>query len=78
MHSLPWLCGGYFNKVLSHDEKTENHAHSNAHIVVFREVLSDCGLQDIGFLRNPFTWTNNWDSSHLGLERLDHLDFYVS
>lgn len=71
LHSLPWLCVGDFNEILSHKEKPSANQRFKGQITTFWDVPLDCGLQDLGFERNPYTWNNNRDDAHLVLERVD-------
>ncbi|XP_073362313.1 uncharacterized protein [Aegilops tauschii subsp. strangulata] len=57
--SLPWLCLGDFNEVLFANEKEEGNEKSQACMERFREALDFCGLEDLGFEGDKFTWRNN-------------------
>lgn len=37
----------------------------------FYHCLEDCGLEDLGFVGNPFTWTNKQAGANNIQERLD-------
>lgn len=56
--SLPWLCMGDFNEVLSQEEKFGRLEHRSKLIEYFREVLLDCGLMNLGFQGFQYTWSN--------------------
>lgn len=61
-----WLVAGDFNELLSLTEKSGGPLRSNAQMSSFRNVLSDCELEDMGAAGGPFTWS----STHTK-ERLD-------
>ena len=46
---LPWLCAGDFNKILRQEEQLGLHERNEAHMVAFRECLTDCPIW-------PFSW----------------------
>lgn len=37
----------------------------------FKEVLDECGFQDLGFIGNKFTWCNGHKEGYMIWERLD-------
>ena len=45
--SLPWVCLGDFNDILSPDDKNGRVEHPAWLIRGFREVVSECGLSDL-------------------------------
>ena len=55
----PWLCLGDFNEILLEGEKEGGQKRNQACMDRFREALEDCGLADLGFEGDPFTWRNN-------------------
>jgi len=57
----PWIILGYFNLV-------KNNA---ACMSDFNSTLNQCGLSDLGFVGNIFTWTNKLSGSDHIMERLD-------
>lgn len=71
LSSLPWLCFGDFNEVLSLNEKIGgNEKHVNL-VADFREAVRECELVDLGFTRYLFTWSNRRFRVGLVEERLD-------
>ena len=56
--TLPWICIGNFNKILSVNEKQGGEPRSEWQMANFREVLDDCRLRDMGFKGARFTWCN--------------------
>lgn len=70
--SLPWLCMGDFNEILFSHEKKGGAPRSQAQMDKFRWAIEECGLRDLGFSGDKFTWRNNsWDSRKFVKERLD-------
>ncbi|KAG2635964.1 hypothetical protein PVAP13_2NG409003 [Panicum virgatum] len=57
---LPWLMLGDFNEILFHREKEGGRARSQAQLQAFQNSLMDCGLVDIGFIGDNFTWQRGW------------------
>jgi exonuclease III len=70
--NLPWLCAGDFNEILYSHEKRGGLPRAQNLMGRFRSALADCGLRDLGFVGDKFTWRNH---SHLASsyvkERLD-------
>ena len=54
--SVPWLCRGDFNELLKSHEKLGGRLRPYGQMQKFREVLNECGLFDLGFEGNKFTW----------------------
>ncbi|KAL5819516.1 hypothetical protein ACOSQ4_023358 [Xanthoceras sorbifolium] len=71
LSSLPWLCGGDFNEILSDSEKMGGSFRLDSLIRNFRSLLYDCDLFDLGFRGPSFTWSNKQEGSNLIQERLD-------
>ncbi|KAE8798196.1 Retrotransposon protein [Hordeum vulgare] len=57
--SLPWLCVGDFNEVLLAKEKEGGREKDKTCMDKFKEALDFCGLEDLGFEGDKFTWRNN-------------------
>ena len=53
----PWLIGGDFNNVLAIDERVGGNT-PLAEIRPFKDCIEACGLQDLQFTGNFYTWTN--------------------
>lgn len=53
---LPWCIVGDFNDIISVEEKRGGQAHPRRLMEGFSEAISDCGLQDLGFTGDIFTW----------------------
>jgi hypothetical protein len=56
--NLPWLCVGDFNKVTSPSEQIGGNPRSESQMTAFRDCLSDCELNDLGFKGYIYTWNN--------------------
>ncbi|KAG5553067.1 hypothetical protein RHGRI_011057 [Rhododendron griersonianum] len=69
--SLPWLCIGDFNEVLSTSDKVGGSIPNPRRLSSFHEMLTTCGLVDLGFKGPRFTWRNNRLGRDLIMERLD-------
>ena len=69
--SLPWLCLGDYNEILSSDEKQGQVPRSLRRMEEFRSALLHCGLIDLGFNGNIFTWRNGRPGIEFVQERLD-------
>ncbi|KAJ1278868.1 hypothetical protein BS78_04G112000 [Paspalum vaginatum] len=71
-YKKPWLCIGDFNEVLFSHEKEGGQPKSQACMEKFRYALEDCGLQDLGFEGDAFTWRNHhYKAEGYIKERLD-------
>jgi hypothetical protein len=66
-----WLLFGDFNIVLSSQEKSGGNIPEQNITTCFRNTISHCDLQDLGFKGNIFTWTNRQEGTHLIKSRLD-------
>ncbi|KAL9668029.1 hypothetical protein QQ045_002401 [Rhodiola kirilowii] len=58
MRSCPWVVFGDFNEVLSEREVRGRRARRGWQIDAFREAVTNCGLLDLGFSGNQFTFSN--------------------
>ncbi|XP_030924471.1 uncharacterized protein LOC115951389 [Quercus lobata] len=68
--SLPWLCAGDFNEIMWAHEKLGRGPRQDRMMREFREVLDECGLMDLGFRGEKYTWKGKRQGG-LVLERLD-------
>lgn len=55
----PWMMCGDFNEILMQCEKEGGEQRSRTAMDSFRVALEDCGLSDLGFSGDQFTWRNN-------------------
>jgi hypothetical protein len=69
-YSRPWLCIGYFNRILDQSEKFGGWPYACSSNDPFRDFLNSHGLVDLGFSGSPFTWSNHGHGRHLIRERL--------
>jgi hypothetical protein len=53
---LPWVIIGDLNEILYSHEKEGGNPRPQNYMQAFRDVLTDCSLDDIGFIGDPFTW----------------------
>ena len=72
-YSMPWLCVGDFNEICRAHEKLGGHLRPLKQIEEFREVLDECGFQDLRFVGNKFTWCNGHEEEYTIWERLDRV-----
>lgn len=68
---LPWIVGGDFNVVISHEEKLGGLPVLHKETADFRQCLNTCGLEDLGYEGSIFTWWNGRDQDSIILKRLD-------
>ena len=71
IRNLPWLVLGDFNEITDLNEQWGRSDCNLAQMAAFREALSDCCLQDLGFHGAAFTWSNRRLSDDLVRVRLD-------
>ncbi|XP_071680424.1 uncharacterized protein [Lolium perenne] len=55
-HDLPWLIMGDLNEILYSHEKSGGNPRPTSYMQDFRDVLSDCSLEDLGVFGDPYTW----------------------
>ncbi|CAM8980230.1 unnamed protein product [Rhodiola kirilowii] len=55
---VPWCVIGDFNEISSFSDSTSSNLARRPYIQQFRQVLSDCGLMDLGFKGSKFTYSN--------------------
>ena len=71
--SLPCVCLGDFNEILSFDEKNGGNLRPMGAMMKFRQTLLHCGLVDLGFNGYRFTWRNGKGGAAFVEERLDRV-----
>ena len=70
-NSIHWLCAGDFNEIVRSHEKLEGRLRPSGQMQEFRDVLDECGFQDLGFEGGKFTWCNGHTDGFTIWERLD-------
>ncbi|XP_075665634.1 uncharacterized protein LOC142635339 [Castanea sativa] len=68
---VPWVCIGDYNEILSSLEKQGHRLRHPRFMDEFRSALLHCGLVDIGYQGNIFTWRNHKQGEAFVQERLD-------
>ena len=69
--SLPWLCFGDFNEIVSMEEKLGGVVRTQQYMDGFRDAINICGFKDLGYRGLDFTWCNNREGSNRIYMRLD-------
>ena len=69
--TLPWVCLGDFNEILSPNEKNRGIPRQVTPMLAFRHILLHCGLVDLGFKGYYFTWRNGRLGATFVEDRLD-------
>jgi hypothetical protein len=54
--TVPWLIMGDFNEILYNSEKEGGRPRSQRQLQAFHDVLSECGLNDMGFIGDLYNW----------------------
>ena len=70
---LPWVVLGDFNEISQSDEKLRGPERDAGQMKDFRECLSSCGLFDLGFVGQRFTWCNGREGEKRTKLRLDRM-----
>lgn len=71
--SMSWVVFGDFNEITHQHEKLGWMEKDVNQMVGFRECLSRCGLFDMGFVGQQYTWCNGRLGDHRTLLRLDRM-----
>lgn len=58
VNNSAWLVRGDLNEILFNSEKRVGPPKSATAMNEFHEVMNDCGLRDLGYIGNKFTWSN--------------------
>ena len=58
-NTMPWLCLGDFNEIISRREKAGESLRPNRQMDRFHTAISCCGFLDLGHIGSPFTWSRN-------------------
>ncbi|XP_073024385.1 uncharacterized protein [Primulina eburnea] len=68
---LPWCIIGYFNDLLSPEDKKGKHGHPQWLYTGFRQAVMDSGLSDLPLIGYQFTWERGKGTTTAVEERLD-------
>lgn len=68
---LPWVLGGDFNEILFESEKRGGVSRPFSQMQAFSDALEDCGLREISYVGDNFTWCNKRQGDDRILARLD-------
>jgi endonuclease/exonuclease/phosphatase family metal-dependent hydrolase len=55
-HNLPWILIGDLNEILYDHEKEGGRVRPQQFMQAFQDTLTDCGLDDLGYVGDRFTW----------------------
>lgn len=66
----PWCCIGDFNDIFEFDEKEGGRPKEKRKIDTFRSMVEECGLYNVSFQGQKFTWTGIREGEVIR-ERLD-------
>uniref|UniRef100_A0A803MIJ2 Endonuclease/exonuclease/phosphatase domain-containing protein n=1 Tax=Chenopodium quinoa TaxID=63459 RepID=A0A803MIJ2_CHEQI len=69
--NIPCIMFGDFKKIVSMNEKDGGAVRRERLMDAFREAIDMCGLRDLGFSGNIFTWQRGTTSDAMVRERLD-------
>jgi hypothetical protein len=70
-NSNNWLIFGDFNIVLTSNEKQGGNPIDSNLSILFKDSINSCGLQDLGYKGDIFTWNNRQQDNHFIKARLD-------
>jgi hypothetical protein len=69
---MRWLVIGDWNEILYSHEKEGGNPRPIQYMQAFRDALTDCGLEDLGYTGDIFTWIRKRSRMGPGIrERLD-------
>lgn len=68
---LPWCIIGDFNDLMYKEEKIGGNQHPTRLLHGFTDVVNECGLQDLGFIGDKFTWEKSRETPNWIQERLE-------
>ncbi|XP_042950183.1 uncharacterized protein LOC122282291 [Carya illinoinensis] len=70
---MGWGVIGDFNEILFNDEKVGKKPRNENLMSMFRNLLEEGNLLDLGWKRNKFTWCNHHEDESFTNERLDRV-----
>ncbi|XP_042983266.1 uncharacterized protein LOC122312668 [Carya illinoinensis] len=68
---IPWVCAGDFNEILHQNEKVGGQGRPYKQIEKFRQALEQCGIRDLTYSGQRYTWSNNRRGRGFTKERID-------
>lgn len=71
LNSLPWVCIGDYNDLLTSNDKRGRVEHPQWLFRGFQEAISDCRLTDIPLSGYSYMWSRGRESGNLVEQRLD-------
>ncbi|KAL8160998.1 hypothetical protein V2J09_012487 [Rumex salicifolius] len=71
--SEPFLLGGDFNCIVSSEERQGGSGLLHNDSNIFKDLIHDLGLLDLGFAGSPFTWSRGRSAQNLISKRLDRI-----
>ena len=69
--NIPWLCVGDYNEITRQEEKRGGALRSFNQMQLFRDLIDECGLMDLGFVGPKYSWSKHFESGQSIWERLD-------
>ena len=69
-YKFPWLCVGYYNEILTEDEKRGGNSRPGGQMKLFQEVVDECNFQEVPFIGPKMTWCRG-SGDDIIFERLD-------
>ncbi|XP_074369678.1 uncharacterized protein LOC141711143 [Apium graveolens] len=69
--NLPWCILRDFNDMMYRDEKMGGRDHTRDLLLGFTATINDCGLRDLGFVGEKYTWERSRGKPNWIQERLD-------
>ena len=72
-NTLPWLCLGDYNEILSQVKKAKGRLRPARQMDRFCMAISHYGFMDLGYRGSPFTWSRNHPTEGRICIRLDRV-----
>lgn len=71
--NMPWVVFGDFNEIMYLYEKLGGVEREARQMEAFQDCMNKCGLVDLGFVGQKFTWCNGRDNDSKTKLRLDRM-----
>lgn len=68
---IPWCVIGDFKDLIYADEKRVGREHPRSSLEGFMRTVNECGLEDLGFIGENYTWERSRGKDNGIQERLD-------